>query len=246
MICRHCHFTTELLKICPQCQGSYLRSLGTGIEKLESEAARLYPSARVACFDKEKSGLPQNWDILIATQAILRFQDQMKVHLIGVLRFDEELNRFDFRSGQRAFNLLVHLRQWAQEKLVIQTRMMDNYCLKALAQMDFDAFYRKELNLRRELGFPPSRHLVAVGLRGKKEDVMLEESHRLFDQLKERSPRGMEIMEPHPDMVPKLRDQYRWTIMLKGKTLRPLLLTAKRTLKSFKKKSVIITVDGNP
>ncbi|HQP10539.1 MAG TPA: hypothetical protein PKV41_04075, partial [Candidatus Omnitrophota bacterium] len=246
MVCRHCNFSCELPKICPSCNGSYLRSTGTGIEKLESEAARLYPGARIHRFDSECTAFPQEADIIMTTQAIFRQHEAWTASLVAMLNFDAQIHRFDFRSGQKSFSLLVHLKQLAQETLLVQTRMPDNYCLQAAREMDFDKFYREELKQRRELNLPPYRHLVAVSLRGKNERCVFEQSEALFGFLKERQTQGVEISDPHPDVNPKLRDKFWYTILLKGRSVKGILAIIKPALKGFRKRGVIVTINVDP
>jgi primosomal protein N' (replication factor Y) len=246
MICRRCNYQKELPKICPECNGSYLRSIGTGIEKLESEVARLYPQARVARFDKETKKFPKDANIIIATQAIIKEKENLNMDLVAVMNFDSELNHFDFRSANKAFSLLVHLRQIAKEKLLIQTRMTDDYCLKSIKNMYYDDFYKKELKLRRELKLPPFRHLVSMILRGKEESVVLEQSkelYKLLEEEKENKKNKIEILDIHPDIMSKLRDKYRFVITLKGTSVKNMLKFVKSVLKKYKKrKGVIVTL----
>lgn len=247
MVCRHCSFKADLPKVCPQCRGGYLRSSGTGTEKLESEAARLYPEARVGCFDTSSKSFPRQADVVIATKAVLREQGTMEAHLVGVINFDAELHHLDFRSAHHAFALLVRLRQLAVEKLLVQTRMADNYALQAVCKNDFAGFYKKELGLRKELEFPPYRHLVAIGVRGVDENFAFEQAKELFARLDKGHPAGIEISDPHPDVNPKLRDKYRFTILLKGRSVKSILAFIKKVLKDFtKKKNTIVTINVDP
>lgn len=247
MVCRLCSYQTVLPKMCPHCAGSYLRSTGTGIEKFESEVARLYPQASVTRYERESAFLSDKADIIIATQAILKELGPLAADLIAFIQFDMELHRLDFRSAHKAFALLVHLRQLAREKLLIQTRLPDNYALKAAQKMDFDYFYRQELKHRRELNFPPYRHLVAVALRAAQEDVVFEQSQTLYERLSQGGLKTIEISDPHPDMIPKLRGKYRYTILLKGRSVKAILTFVKSVLKDFKRKrNTIITIDVDP
>ena len=247
MVCRHCNFRTELPKVCPQCRGGYLRSSGTGTEKLESEVARLYPQARVGRFDTSSKSFPRQADVVITTKAVLREQGAMDVSLVGVINFDAELHHLDFRSGHHAFALLVRLRQLAAQKLLVQTRMMDNYVLRAVSRNDFDGFYKKELELRKELGLPPYRHLAAIGLRGVNEDFVFEQAKELSARLEKGRDAKVEASDPHPDVNPKLRDKYRFTILLKGRSVKSILAFIKKVLKDFtKKKNTIVTINVDP
>ena len=246
MVCRHCNHTAVLPKVCPQCRGAYLRSTGTGTEKLESEVARLYPAARVGDYDAHSEGFPSQADIVIATKAVLR-EEARDVRLVAVINFDAELHHPDFRAAQHAFTLLVRLRRMASEKLLVQTRMPDNYCLRAAAANDFEGFYKEELGLRRELGFPPYRHLVAVGLRGRVEDLVFQQAQELFARFEEKLPASLEVGEPHPDVNPKLRDKYRFTILLKGRSVKDILAFVKPVVKNFRhKRGTVVTINVDP
>lgn len=247
MVCRHCNFKAQLPKVCPQCRGGYLRSSGTGTEKLESEVARLYPQARVGRFDTNSKSFPCQADIVITTKAILREQGTVDASLIGVINFDAELHHLDFRCGHHAFALLVRLRRLAAQKLLVQTRMMDNYALQSVCKDDFEGFYKKELSLRKELGFPPYRHLVAIGVRGVNEDFVFEQAKELFTRLEKDHGPKVEISDPHPDVNPKLRDKYRFTILLKGHSVKSILAFIRKALKDFsKKRNTIVTVNVDP
>jgi primosomal protein N' (replication factor Y) len=185
-------------------------------------------------------------DIIIATQAIFRRHDQWKVPLVALLNFDAQMHHTDFRSGHKAFALLVHLKQLSSQKFLVQTSMADSYCIQAIKSLDFNKFYKEELKLRKELVLPPYQHMIALGLRGIKEDSVFSQAQALFDQLDKHKPNGIEVSDPHPDVNPKLRDKYRFVILLKGKSVKPVLEYVKATLKKFKKGSVIITINVDP
>ena len=247
MVCRHCSFKAQLPQVCPQCRGGYLRSSGTGTEKLESEVARLYPLARVGRFDTNSKSFPRQADVVITTKAVLREQEAIGASLIGVINFDAELHHLDFRSGHHAFALLVRLRQLAAQKLLVQTRLMDNYALQTARKNDFEGFYKRELSLRKELGFPPYRHLVAIGLRGVNEDFVFEQAKELFARLEKDRSSQVEISDPHPDVNPKLRDKYRFTILLKGHSVKSILAFIRKVLKDFsRKRNTIVTINVDP
>ncbi|VAX37979.1 hypothetical protein MNBD_UNCLBAC01-345 [hydrothermal vent metagenome] len=244
MVCRHCNFSCALPKVCPSCKGNYMRSMGKGVEKLRQEASRLYPEARVAFFDKDTPSFPAHADIIIATQSIIRMKEQVNFDLIAVLNFDSELHHMNFRSAHKAFALWVHLYQMTTKKFVVQTYMSDNYVIKSGLKMDFEKFYRHELKHRKELEFPPYKHLVLVITRGLNEQEVFDCSKRLFDRLNEEVSGEIEVSDPHPDVQPKLRDKYRFSILLKGNSVTAILKFLKSKLKGFrKKKGIIITID---
>ncbi|MCC6758468.1 MAG: primosomal protein N' [Candidatus Omnitrophica bacterium] len=247
MFCPRCDALSELPKICPQCQSAYLRSMGTGIEKLESELAKVYPGARIAVYDSETKTFDREAQLMVATQAVMPFLHRGYFSLIAVLDFDGEINRVDFRAGARAFSLLTRLKQAAGEKLIVQTRHPQHEAIKAAVTMDAEHFYRQELKTRRELGLPPFIEVISLALRGVSEDSVLKQAQELYEQLVKAVGDSFEIAVPQPDLRPKLRDKYRFTIMLKGKTVKSMLKVVDPVLAEFSKsKGVILTVDVNP
>ena len=190
--------------------------------------------------------MPSGANVLIATQAIHKHLTAASFDLIGVLDIDTEFNRPDFRSAQRIFSLLIRFRQAAKDKVVVQTYNPQNYAIKAADKFDFKLFYKEELALRKELGFPPFAHLVAIGLRGVQEAVVFEQARALYEKLAQYKEDAGEVMDPQPDLIPKLRDKYRLIIMVKTNKVDRLLAFIRAQLKGFPKKSVIITVNVDP
>jgi primosomal protein N' (replication factor Y) len=247
LVCRSCNFTGELPSICPQCKGSYLRSLGMGIEKLESEVHRYYPFARIAMVDKDSKSIPAGADIVLATSAILNRGSGISVDLAAVLQYDNEINRSDFRCSHKALSVLIKLRQMAKDKLIVQTRNPDDQAVQAAVKSDFRKFLDDELETRKELGLPPFKHLVELTVRGEEEVRVLETANQLCVRFKELAPETVEVIDPYADVRPKLRDQYRYIIMLKSKSAPGLVKLVRETLSSFKhKRNIIVTVNVDP
>jgi primosomal protein N' (replication factor Y) (superfamily II helicase) len=247
LTCRLCNAEREIPSICPSCTKSYLRSEGVGIEKMESELSRIFPQAQVVRFDRESRDIPKQANIVIATQAVKRLRDQLAFDMIGVLDFDAQLNRSDFRSTQQAFSWLIQFRQMAREKVFVQTRLPDNYCLQTAIGPDFQRFYDTELKFRRELGFPPFRHLINIGVRGPKEELVFEQAQVLFERLQQAKINEVDFAEPQADTPAKLRGKYRFVIVLKGKSVKQTLRSIQPVLSSSPRKSgMVITVHVDP
>lgn len=247
MVCHRCGLLSQLPKVCPQCRGAYLRSTGTGIEKLESELSRIYPQALFATFDSGSKAFDREADLVIATSAVMPFLRRAHFALIAVLDFDGEINRADFRACSRAFSLLIRLRLAAEEKVIVQTRNPAHEAIKAAAFLNVGEFYNQELEIRRELNLPPYAQMIALSLRGIVEQDVLAQANKLYDQLNAVGERNFEISLPAVDLIPKLRDKFRFTIMLKGQSVKSMLKNIEPVLLDFKKrKGVILTVDVNP
>jgi primosomal protein N' (replication factor Y) len=246
MVCAHCSYKTELPNVCPKCNGSYMRSVGKGVEKIASEIVRLYPQANVASYDKDTLKVPTSSDIIIATQAIFKVIDQMNISIAAMMDFDAELNRFDFRSAQKAFSMLMGLKQSVKKKVFIQTSMPDDHCIRSVMKNDIIGFYENELATKKELGFPPYRNIVEIILRGEIENSVMQYSAEIFVAMKELAFDNVDILDPQPDIMPKLRDKYRYTILLKSKSVEAMLELIKTAQKKIKKRRVIVTVNVDP
>jgi primosomal protein N' (replication factor Y) len=240
LVCTRCNAQTELPSICPQCKGGYLRSVGSGVEKLKTSLSKLYPHVWISFCDKETDVIPPNTQILISTQAVLKFQHTLDVDLVGVLDFDQEINRSDFASIQKIFSVLVHLRCLAKKEMFVQTFLIDHYALQSLKNLDFERFYAEELSFRKQLNLPPYRSLVEIRLRGAAEDKVLGESQRLLKSLEEDKRDDIELSHVHSDTVAKLRDKFRFTIALRGTSTEMMVDFIKSHFKKFKLKSGII------
>jgi len=247
LLCPLCHTYSQLEDKCPNCQAPSLRYTGAGIEKIESEAARLFPQAQVGRYDRDSRDFPKDAHIVIATQAVLRLADTLKADMIGVLDIDAELSRMDFRSSQRVFSLLMHLRAMAREQVVVQTFWNDHACFRAVSACEYKQFYTSESKMRRDCHLPPFVQLVSFCLRGKEKQKVFDRVRAVYDKLNAAKIKGLEVLEPQPDITPKLRDQYRFTIMLKGKSLKTIITAVKAASKTGRSRSGIIeTINVNP
>ncbi|MBL8012606.1 MAG: primosomal protein N' [Candidatus Omnitrophica bacterium] len=245
--CRRCFTSQDLPKKCPHCGKEYLRSLGVGVERVVQEIRRLFPAARTQRFDRDVQVFPPQFDVLVTTQAVLRMLGRVVVHTIGILDVDTEFNRADYRSSQKAFSLLTHLSLMAKENIVIQTMNIDNETLRSFISGKDQEFYQNELLLRKELKLPPYQHWVAVLLRGPEEKIVSIQAEALYNSLAENTPSGIDVMPVRPDGMPKLRDQYRFVIFIRGEQASATLDFVKESIGKLKKKSkVIITVQVDP
>jgi primosomal protein N' (replication factor Y) len=203
-------------------------------QRMLDQMSRLFPYADVALFNKDSQHWPEKADIVIATQAIHRFRGQYKFDVIGVLNIDADLNRFDFRSSEKAYALLTHLAQLTEKKIYIQSQLIDHPALQAFKRFNFKKFYKEELALRKEFGLPPYLHLVILVLRGVQEAEVTRYGEAVFSQLKDQKSSTIDIIEANPPELRCVRGKFRYSIMLKGKSVRPVLKYVKKILSGQK------------
>ncbi len=190
LICHHCNFKTKALLTCPKCNSWRIKYLGTGIEKVKQEIAKLKLSHK----------------ILITTLKL----SLPRVDLIGVVSADTILHLPDFRSPERTFQALVKLNNLCQ-KIIIQTYVPEHYVF------DFDNFYQKELKIRKELNYPPFCQLIKLTYRHRNFLKAKTEAFKLIKKLKTENCELITILGPAPAFISKKRNFYCWNIIIKIK-----------------------------
>lgn len=218
-----------------------------GIAKVAEEIRKKFPQASVVTYHAGTAAVPAGADIIVGTRAVFRILHRFRPALIGVLGVDNDLSLPDFRASQRVFSTLIHLRQSAEKEVVVQTGNKDSYSLTCARDLDFTRFYKEETGLRKQLGLPPFSHLVKILLRGSEEADVQKQAAGLFQILSEGQPAGLDVTDPHPDTPPRLRRQYRLTILVRGRNVKPMVAYIRRSLKKLKrKKKIHITLNLDP
>jgi primosomal protein N' (replication factor Y) len=245
--CRQCNLIVDIPKACPHCAKDYLKSIGSGVERIALEIKRLFPMNHVERFDREINVFPKRFDVLVTTQAVLRMLGKLQVECIGVLDIDAEFSRADYRSSQKAFSLLTHLSLMAKSSIEVQTVHVDNEVLRHFVANRDEEFYRQELTLRKELKLPPYMHWISIMLRGENEKIVSNQATALYNLFSQGKPDGIDVLNVQPDAIPKLRDQFRFTIFVRGQdSERTLQFVKSIILQSKKKSGVITTVHVDP
>jgi primosomal protein N' (replication factor Y) (superfamily II helicase) len=265
LTCHHCNYKIDPPNVCPQCNSSYVKYWGMGTEKVESEANRFFPNARISRMDTDalhKRGSHEKVlskfkdgkiDILIGTQMIAKGLDFPKVTLVGVISADTALNLPDFRSSERTFNLLTQVAGRAGRgdlggRVIIQTYTPGHYAIQAAKTHDYNSFYGKEISFRKELNLPPFCHMVSLTFRGYRDENVLKVSELFRDKIRKKDTGGkIEIMGPAPSPVSRLKGLYRWNLFLKSDKAENITCLLKKVIGNRRReKGIILTVDVDP
>jgi primosomal protein N' (replication factor Y) len=269
-LCHLCHFTEPVPSTCPSCSERNLRFLGSGTEKVEGEALRLFPGARVVRMDRDATAKQgeherildafrrRQIDILLGTQMVAKGHDFPDVSVIGVISADVALNLADFRAAERTFSLLTQVAGRAGRKdipgrVFIQTFSPSHYAIAASKLHDYAGFFAQESAFRKELSLPPSRHLVQIIFAGRVEPEIFKkalEFKKAWDTsasaTASASDAGDLLLGPAPCLIPRKFNQYLWNIFIKTEDVAVTNRRIRETLKSFDRKGVQITVDVDP
>jgi primosomal protein N' (replication factor Y) len=264
-----CHYCGSHLlprALCPECGGTGIKCLGTGTQRIEEELIDLIPGLAYRRMDRDttKKKLShyrmvrdmeeKKIDVLIGTQMVAKGHDFPAVALSAVVSADIALNMPDFRSAERAFQLFTQLagragRGDAAGKAYIQTYEAEHYVFEYVKTHDYKSFYENEIQMRRGLMYPPFGKLIRVIFYFRTKESAKKITNNIANMIKNIAPgmKGVEILGPAPAPVEKVRNQWRWHILIKGKDSRKLRRTASTVLERVKEiKEMKTDIDVDP
>jgi primosomal protein N' (replication factor Y) len=264
MLCHYCGYAEKVPQDCPKCGSDYIQFLGTGSERVEEELHQHLPTARIARLDRDTASAKGafetilqgfregNVDILVGTQMIAKGHDIPNVTLVGVVLADIGLSMPDFRAAERSFQLLTQAAGRAGRgdipgRVLVQTLNPDHYAIQFAAAQDYEAFYKKELEFRKWLRYPPFAAFANVIIRDPKQEEALRKATQL-GYLLTPPPEGTRIMGPAEAPVPRLQNEFRYQILIKAaqrSTIRNVLkkLLAAAEHEKWRATSLVIDVD---
>lgn len=245
LICNSCGFKKELPAVCPNCNASYIKYAGFGIEKVINQLNLLFPHIKIGRIDKEHKA-SSDFQIIVATEMILQEKHLPKAKVVAAIDLDSQLNIINFRSNEKIFSLLYRLKDLAKEEIVIQTVMAEYY--NGFVSLDIDKFFEAELKERKILQLPPFTHLARVNLRGKDSERTKEAAFDLYEKMKrlEGIDKKVFIFEPAESVPSKLRGNFRFNILLKFRSPAILSKSIRKFLNKISYSKVITTIEVDP
>ena len=231
MLCHYCNYSTPIPKRCAKCESDFVQFVGVGSERVEEELHGAFPRARIARLDRDTvrgkndyetilSGFRSgDFNILVGTQMIAKGHDIPNVTLVGIVNADVGLGLPDFRAAERTFQLLTQAAGRAGRGdtpgiVLIQTVNPDHYAIVCAAAQNYEMFYSKEIEFRRLMWYPPFGALANVVVRAGREEEALTRSGAL-GRLLQPAPEGVKVLGPAPAAVARLKNEYRFQMLLK-------------------------------
>ena len=264
--CHYCGFETRCINECPDCNSKKVKYFGTGTQKLEDEIHKLYPNASAIRMDidtvsKKNSHEEilnkfknENIDILIGTQMVVKGHHFPNVTLVGVVSADGALNLDDYRAVEKTFQTLVQVagRAGREEngKVIIQTYNPDHYAIIDSQKQDYDLFFNQEIQLRKMLNYPPFCDIIMIRFSGKDLQEVKLISEIVYKKIISVKNENINIYKPVPSPIDKIKNKYRWRIILKCKLTSNVLdiinyAIRDEKIKKFKDTSVIVDINPN-
>lgn len=236
LICHYCGFTTKPEATCLQCRTTDFSPAGFGIERIEEELQEILPAARIGRLDSDSSadrkyflGTLKNMhqgeiDILVGTQMIAKGHHFPNVTLVGVVWADGGMSLPDFKAAERSFQLITQVIGRAGRgdfagEVIIQTMRPDHYAIRFAQAQDYESFFDHELELRRHPAFPPFVRLVLLRLQAKAEKLVQKKSVEVAafcNQYIRSKKLSAQVLGPAPAPIDKVKDLYRYQILLKS------------------------------
>ena len=221
LTCHYCGHTQQLPEKCPQCQRDRIDTKGFGTEQVEHEVAVLFPEARIARMDLDTTRTKRSFekmiddfehqrlDILIGTQMVTKGLDFGNVSLVGILNADNLLNYPDFRSYERAFQLLVQVsgragRKHKQGRVVMQTSYGDTPLMQQICTNDYRAFFDQQMFERQTFHYPPYHKLIRVVIRHRDATLLNKGAYQLASALRGRF--GSRVLGPDAPAVGRIQN----------------------------------------
>ena len=228
--CHYCGFSMNLPGLCPACGQNGIETFGYGTERIAEELHREFEGFRVARMDLDTTRNKEAYqeiieefanhetDILVGTQMVSKGLDFGKVNTVGVINADTLLNFPDFRSNERAFNMLEQVAGRAgrrEEKgvVIIQTTQPDNPVLRFVRNHDFQSFYKEEILERERYAYPPFTKVINIYLKNK--DAAVVDMAAVVFARKLREVFGNRVLGPEKPFVSRVALWYLQSIMLK-------------------------------
>ncbi len=250
LICHNCGRRAKVTDVCAKCGSKEIRPLGMGTQKLESEIRKMFTRAEIRRLDRDSLIRDDDYrkileefnqgktDILIGTQMILKGVDFSNVDLIGIISADTLLNLPDYRSGEKTFQLLNEVISSFREisfpkEVIIQTFNPEDHCIVALREEDYNYFYQKEVELRKELDYPPYTHIIKIMILGEEKEAVKQRAEYLISYLeslrKNKESAEFKLLGAVDMVLWKSRNNFKVQFLIKVKEL-------ERFNKAFKKK----------
>nr|PZN42023.1 MAG: primosomal protein N' [Bacillota bacterium] len=264
--CHYCGHAEPVPSTCPRCGSDKIRYLGAGTERVEAELRELFPRARVLRLDvdttRRKGAHGEilgafsrgEADVLIGTQMVAKGLDFGRVTLVGVVLADTTANLPDFRAAERTFQLITQVAGRAGRgdrpgRALVQTYMPDHPAIAAAVRGDIAGFYARELAWRQVQGYPPFADFVRLLFTGPEEGEVALAARAAYQALLPYGKDGaMEVREPGPAPLVRLRGQWRYHLLLRGPDRQAMVAAVRAALvgRRLPGKGVRMSVDVGP
>lgn len=237
LMCHYCGYSESVRTTCNECGADTIRFSGFGTQRVQQELEVLFPDAKILRMDADTTSAKNSheksfrlfaqgeYDIMVGTQMVAKGLDFPDVTLVGVISVDQQLYNDDFRSTERAFDLLTQVvgRSGRGEKsgrAVIQTLAPENAVIELAAEQDYTEFYKTEIAIRKALVYPPFCDICVVGFSAPSENMVKTAAGYFFRMFKEKLQANYPdekviVLGPVAPKLAKINNSFRERLIIK-------------------------------
>jgi len=269
LVCHYCGFKVKAPNKCNKCSSSRLQTFGLGTEKIEDELQVFFPDSNIERMDLDTTRKKHSYErilerfssgetqILVGTQMVSKGLDFANVELVGVFDIDRLIYFPNFRSHERAFQLISQVsgragRRGLNGEVMVQTSSPEHPLLKQIAQHDYISFFNREIRERKAHNYPPFSRLIRITVRNTDRNVVFDQAKNLAATL--RASLGKHrVIGPESPVIDRIRSLYLKDILLKLERNKIDLVKVKQLVKKaiaetkdnkrYSKIDVVIDVD---
>ena len=269
--CNYCGYEKYFNGKCDACGSEKVMQIGTGTEKIEEEIKSYFPESRTVRVDSETVKTKKDYediyndfknhkyDIMLGTQIIAKGFHFPDVTLVGIINSDIILNFPDFRAGEKTFQLLTQSsgragRGSKDGKVIIQTFNEENEVIQNTVTRNYEGYYRKEMELRKILNYPPFGRLIIIVVSSEEEEELGKKAKKFYNILMAglnigTNPGGNEfVSEPFKAPIYKINGRYRYQIFIKfnRENITKVKNVIRKAMNEYKEKKIRISIDVDP
>ena len=272
LMCHYCGYSQSQTDICPECGEKAVSYSGFGTQRIEDELENIFPSAKILRMDADTTMARYSYqnkltafangeyDIMLGTQMVAKGLDFPRVTLVGIISIDQQLYNDDFRSSERAFDLLTQVigrsgRGDYAGKAYIQTVLPDNDIIELSASQDYESFYETENIIRKSMVYPPYCDICSVTFLSEQYNKSIGGANTFFQMLKdavtnEYTDVKINVLGPIQPRVNKISNKYRHVLTIKCKNNKRFREMMSKVLAEYMRKTqsggATAVVDINP
>lgn len=264
--CQFCEYKVPYPEACPSCGNLKLLQKGFGTERLHEVLCHKFERAKIGRFDRDiiktftalketlESFHKRDLDILVGTQMLSKGHDFKGVNLAILMGVDSQLNFPDFRSNEKAFQLVMQTagrpgRSEMPGKVLIETLSPENKIFELIKNYSYDEFYEEEIMIRDAMNLPPYGKLAVIYMSSRFQETLIENveaAAKLINSIRKKHFDSVEVLGPRPAIIEKRANKFTWTILLKSvevSDLHNLLRTFRENIKTHHSVSLKYDID---
>ena len=263
LLCHYCSYLEKKPSHCPSCGKMSWLEKGLGTQGVQKLIEKSFPGFKTLRADRDSIDSKEKMEkfieivekkqvqIIIGTQMLSKGLNFPSIYLVGLILADMDFHLPDFRAEERAFQTLLQMSgragRTAFGEVVLQTFNPNHSSIFFAKQHDYRGFFYEGIKSRKKWFYPPFSRLCLFRIDSLKEKQGRSFAKDIAQKAIDLSAQGINILGPSPAPLMKIKNRYRFQILIKGKNSQLLDDFLKALLSKIKKKAFAqVKVDRDP